>query len=227
MLHIAIQVRELATSNLNSLVLSASNPDKMLRLLRGRLQEALIALQGDLTRSERQAERHRAQAAQLAAAATGWTDKAKTAMDHKREDLARAALLAREDVQHSADRALADAEALRSQAREIAEVMQQLEAKLAETGERLRDAEFHRQSKPEPASPAAGATRAERILDGIASLEKRVDFAAGNGARPAPASVDAEIETLVRDAKVRDELAAMKAAAKPPAPRKGKPKAAR
>jgi phage shock protein A len=227
MLHIAIQVRELATSNLNSLVLAASNPEKMLRLLRGRLQEALIALQGDLTRAERQAERRRAEAAQLAATVASWTDKARTAMDHKREDLARAALLAREDVQMSADRALADADALAAQARETAEVMQQLEAKLAETGERLRDEEFHRQSKPQPACPAPGATRAERILDGITSLEKRVDFATESRAQPAPASVDAEIETLVREAKVRDELAAMKAAAKPAAPRKGKSKAAR
>src|SRR5688572_20992367 len=138
MLHIAIQVRELATSNLNSLVRSASNPEKMLRLLQGRLQEAVIALQGDLTRAERQAERLRAEAAQLAATAAGWTDKAKTAMDHKREDLARAALLAREDAQQSADRALAEAEAQAGQARETAGVVQQLEAKLAETGERLR-----------------------------------------------------------------------------------------
>ena len=227
MLHIAIQVRELATSNLNSLVLAASNPEKMLRLLQGRLQEALIALQGDLTRAERQAERRRTETAQLAATAASWTDKARTAMDHKREDLARAALLAREDVQNSADDALTDAEVLAAQARETAEVMEQLEAKLAETGERLREEELHRQSKTQPAGTARGATRAERILDGIASLEKRVDFATGSRAQPAPASVDAEIETLVREAKVRDELAAMKAAAKPAAPRKGKPKAAR
>jgi phage shock protein A len=224
MLHIAIQVRELAASNLASLVSSAGNPEKVLRLLQGRLQEAVIALQGDLSRARRESERRRAEAATLATTAAGWTDKAKTAMDHKREDLARAALLAREDVQNSADRALAEADSLAAQADEVAEVIGQLEAKLAETGERLRD-ETLRRRPVSPSSPgAAGSSRAERIMDGIATLEKRVDFATETRARPAPASVDAEIEQLAREARVRDELAAMKASAKPAAPRKAKAK---
>jgi len=226
MLHIAIQIRELASSNLNSLVSSASHPEKMLRLLKSRLQEAVIALQGDLSRAQRQSERRRAEAAQLAETAAGWTGKAKTAMDHKRDDLARAALLAREDVQNSTDRALSDADVLAAQAQEIAAVVAQLEAKLAETAERL-NAEAPRSRTEQPGSAAAASSRAERILDGIATLEKRVDFATEGRPQPAPASVDAEIEQLVREAKVRDELAAMKAAAKPAAPRKAKPKARR
>jgi phage shock protein A len=224
MLHIAIQVRELASSNLNSLVSAASQPEKMLRLLQSRLQESIIALQGDLTRTQRQSERHRAESAALAATAAGWTDKARVAMDHKREDLARAALLAREDTQNAADRALADAEALAEQARDLETVLGELDAKLAETRERLADEALRRHGEPRSASGSSAATRGERIMDGIEALEKRIDFATDGRAQPAPASVDAEIAAMVREAKVRDELAAMKAAAKPAPAKKAKRK---
>jgi phage shock protein A len=223
MLHIAIQVRELAASNLSSLVSSASNPEKMLRLLKSRLQESVIALQGDLTRAERKAERRRVEASSFAATAAGWTTKARTAMDHKREDLARAALLAREDAQNAADRALADAESLTAQARDVAEVLGELEAKLVETRERLRDEALRHGPEPQPASCSLGTSRGERIKDSIEALEKRIDFATEGRARPAPSSVDAEIAQMVREAKVREELAAMKAAARPaPAKKKAK-----
>src|SRR5687767_11059732 len=99
MRHIAIHIKELTGSNLNALVGAASNPVKMLRLLQSELQESVITLQGDLTRAQRQAERLETGAAQLASKAAEWTGKAKTAMDHKREDLARAALLTREQTE--------------------------------------------------------------------------------------------------------------------------------
>ena len=137
MRHIAIHIKELTTSNLNTLVGSAANPVKMLRLLQSELQESVIALQGDLSRAQRQAERLETGAAQLAAKAAEWTAKAKTAMDHKREDLARAALLTREQTAADAERMAGEAHAMAAQAGEIGEVIAELEAKLAETRERI------------------------------------------------------------------------------------------
>jgi phage shock protein A len=64
------------------------------------------------------------------------------------------------------------------------------------------------------------------MLERVTTLEKRVEFAAGRRAAPAPASVEAEIEQLQRESKVRDELAAMKAAAGTAKPAR-KPKAKR
>lgn len=221
MRHIAIHIKELTGSNLNALVGSATNPVKMLRLLQSELQEAVIALQGDLGRAERQAERLETGAAQLAAKAAEWTGKARTAMDHKREDLARAALLTREQTQSEAEKMAGEARAMAAQAGEIGEVIAQLEAKLAETRERI-EAETAASATPRPA-PEPAATRGERIMDRISTLEKRVDFAAGTkpAPSPAPAAIDAEIERLSREARVEAELAAMKAVARP-APAKKK-----
>lgn len=226
MLHIAVQVKELVSSNLNALVETATNPVKMLRLLQRELQEFVVALQGDLSRAQRRGERLVEEAAKLDRAAVDWTAKAQVAMDHKREDLARAALLTREQCVADAERARADAEAAAGEAREIAATLAELEAKLAETDARLAEETLRAQAGT-TASVANGApaNRSERFRDRVATLEKRVDFAAGRRPDPAPVSVDAEIEQLARNAKVSEELAAMKAAAKPAAA--GKPKAKR
>jgi phage shock protein A len=220
MRHIAIHIKELTSSNLNTLVGSASNPVKMLRLLQSELQESVIALQGDLSRAQRQAERLETGAAQLAAKAADWTGKAKTAMDHKREDLARAALLTREQTAGEAERMAGEARGMAAQAGEIAEVIAELETKLEETRERI-GAETARSEAPRPAADAA--TRGERIMDRISTLEKRVDFAAEKRPDPAPAAIDEEIERLAREARVDEELAAMKSAARPvPSKKKAK-----
>ncbi len=222
MRHIAIHIKELTGSNLNALVGAATHPVRMLRLLQSELQESVIALQGDLNRAQRQAERLEGGAAQLSAKAAEWTAKARTAMDHKREDLARAALLTREQTEADAAHMADEARAMAAQAGEIGEVIAELEAKLAETRERI-EAETARNSASRPAADP-GATRGERIMDRISTLEKRVDFAAEKKRPgPPPAAIDEEIERLAREARVTEELAAMKAAAKPaPARRKAK-----
>lgn len=226
MLHIAVQVKELVSSNLNTLVETATNPVRMLRLLQHELQEYVVALQGDFTRAQRRADRLAGEAAKLDRAAADWTGKAQVAMDHKREDLARAALLTREQAAADAARLRADAETAGGEAREIARAIADLEAKLAETQTRLAEETARAQAQAPAAAAAAGTTRSERMLDRVATLEKRVGFATerrAKAATPSAATVEAEIEQLARDARVSEELAAMKAAAKPAAaPRKAK-----
>ena len=223
-MRIAIQIRELVSSNINTLVETAGNPVKVLRLLQSELQEGLIALQGDLSRSTRRSERLAETAATLVTRADDWTEKARVARDHKREDLARSALLAREQARTEAEQARADAASAAEEADEIRQVMQQLEAKLSETRARI-DSELQRQqSAAAMATASQPATRGERLMDRIEGLEKRAEFAAdGRREGPAPTAVDDQIEQLRREALVREELAAMKqASAATKAPRKTK-----
>jgi phage shock protein A len=226
MLHIGVQVKGLVASNLNTLVERASDPVRMLRKLQHELQEAIVALQGDLSRARRSQERLTEDADKHDRAAAEWTDKAKLAMDHKREDLARAALLAREQTYADAAKAREEAATAASEADEVAAAMAELEATLAETNGRLADEVARAQAGGGSAAPGAAASRSERFMDRVTTLEKRVDFATGQRPQPAPASVDDEIERLRRDAKVSEELAAMKAASKA-APAKKKASAKR
>lgn len=224
MLHIAIQVKELVSSNLNAIVETAGNPVKMLRLLQQELQEFVIALQGDLTKARRRAERLGDEAAKLDRTAAGWSEKAQVAISHKREDLARAALLTREQAFADAEQARDAAKSAAAEADEIGQAMTELKAKLAETNARLVE-EIARPKADSTGGSASCATRAERFADRVTTLEKRVGFVAGGRAKAAPVAVDAEIEQLRREARVNEELAAMKAAAKSPPVRTRKTKA--
>lgn len=222
-MEIIVQVRDLLSSNLNSMVGAASNPVKMLSLFQHQLQEYVIALQGDHTRATRRAERLTEQAAKLDRAAAEWTSKAQTAMNHKREDLARSALLTREQTAAEADAARAEAEAAAVEAEELAQAIAELEAKLAETNARL--AEECARPRESAASASGHTSRSERVLDRVATLGQRIGFATEQKLKPTPAALDLEIERLSREAKVSEELAAMKAAARQPAAKRRKAKA--
>jgi len=224
MLHIAIQIKEVVSSNLNSMVAGATNPVKMLGLFQRQVQDYVVSLQGDLNRARRRQEQLAQQVQKLEQTAAEWTGKAQTAMDYKREDLARAALLAREQTTAEAEAAAAGSRAAAIEAGEIAEALAQLQVKLAETDARIAK-ERARASEQRPARTVA-ATRGERVLDRVEAFERRVDFAVEAKVKSTPANVDAEIEQLRRDAKIGEELAAMKAAAKAAAPRKSAAKKA-
>lgn len=225
---IAIQIRELVSSNVSNLVESATDPRKMLNLLRKQIEETIISLQGDLTRSRRRAERLGREAGQLTASIDGWHDKARIAMDHKREDLARSALLAREDARLQADARAAEAKSAAGEAAEIEAAIAELEAKHREVLAQLED--FPAPAKAATANPLTGlfadrGSVAERKLEHVSKLEKRVSFATATATKdePSMAAVEAELAKLEREAAADAALASLKSAAKPakkPAPKR-------
>lgn len=220
MIHVAVRVRELAASNLDTVVGKAGNPRKMLRLLQTEIEESLITLHGDLTRTARQAERQAKEAQATAASADGWTAKAKTAMDHKREDLARAALMAREDERVRAEKLEQDAATSREQAGEVEAAIAALEAKREEVRAKL--AALPQESATPAAANDSGSDKLDRHMDRIDRLERRVGYKTEDDgvSAPAPANVDAEIAALERETAIDAELKAMKGSAKPASGRK-------
>lgn len=211
MITIAIRAREIVSSNVDSLVSKAGEPRKMLRLLQSEIEETLIALHGDSARAKRQRERLSDTAARLAAGAEEWTGKAKIAIDHGREDLARAALLTREAERAKAADAAASAAALDDQIAEATAVIADLEAK--RTAITARIAEL---VKAEAATqPAAADIHVDRRIDRIEALERRAGFVDVPGEAPSPASLDDEIAGLQKASAIEAELAALKATAAP------------
>lgn len=215
MIHIAVRVRELVSSNVDNLVGKASDPAKMLKLLRTEIEENLIGLQGELSRAKRESDALAAEAKKATADADAWTDKAKVAMDHGREDLARSALLAREDERKRASDLAARAGEAKSQVRELEQTMATLEEKLSETRARL--ACMQGGACTPSASDHQRPSRSQKALDKIASLEKRVDYIDSDRHEPRPASVEAEIAQLGMDAAINAELDAMRSGSKPKA----------
>jgi phage shock protein A len=221
-LKIAIQIRELVSSNVSNIVDNATDPKKMLNLLRKQIEETIISLQGDLTRARRRGERLEREANELAASVDGWQDKAKIAMDHKREDLARSALLAREDAKLQAVSRALEARATAGEVAELEAAIAELETKHREVLDQLDN--FAAPARPAGVNPLGGlfadrGSVAERKLEHVSRLEKRVSFATATATakkdEPSIAAVEAELAKLEREANAEAALASLKSAAKP------------
>ena len=220
MFRIAIQVRELISSNVTSALDGASNPAKLLARLQREIEEALIGLAGETTKARRQQERLKADLVQANAQEADWGAKARVAMDNGREDLARQALHAREDSRGKIAQLKQDIARLDADMTEMQEAEIQLEAKRDDVRKRLAD-QLAADGNASASAPRGGfASRTERRMDHIADLEKRTAFATEDDAvGRGNASVDREIEEMRRERLVDDELAAMRSAA-PAKPKK-------
>jgi phage shock protein A len=207
MITIAIRVREIVSGNVDTLVSKAGEPRKMLRLLQSEVEETLIALHGDVSRARRQRERLLESARRLETGAEGWTAKAKVAMDHGREDLARAALLARESERAKAADEQAEAERLAAQVAEAESIIAGLEAKRSAISARIAQL-----PGPAAATSQTAETRAiDRRLDRIDALDRRAGFAEGAGPETVdPDAIEKEIASLGQASAIEAELAAMK-----------------
>jgi phage shock protein A len=219
MFRVAIQIKELISSNVTSVIESASNPAKMLTMLQREIEESIISLTGDHTRVTQNKRRLETSLTQHELKEADWGDKAKTAMDHGREDLARQALLAREDCRQAIVRLKDEITAADANLAEIDAAVRELEVKREETRAQAK-AQIAADEAARAGAGGGAASRAEAHLNRINTLGQRAQFAAEDeGPARTNASVDREIEEMRRASAVEAELAALKAAA-PAAPKK-------
>ena len=217
MFRVAIQIKELISSNVTSAIETASNPAKMLTLLQREIEESIISLTGDRTRVTQNQRRLEASLTQHALKEADWGDKAKIAMDHAREDLARQALLAREDCRHAIVRLKDEIAAADASLDEIDAAVRELEAKREETRAQAK-AQAAADEAARAGATGGAASRAEAHLNRINTLGQRAQFATEDEAPSrSNASVDHEIEEMRRASAVDAELAALRAAAPAPA----------
>lgn len=224
MFRVAIQVKEIIASNLTNALDGVISPAKMLRQLRREVEEAIIALQGELTRARRRHERLEAERAQAESRAADWSEKAKIAMDHRREDLARQALLAREDCRNGLVALGTEIATSAGDMADMEQALDQLEAKRIETRQRLADQLAADGERKDSGGESEFAQRIDRRMDYIARMEQRTNFAADDAAPcRRNAAVEREIEEMRHNRAVDGELAAMREqAGVPPRSKAGK-----
>ena len=211
MFELALRAKELASSNLGSLIDLASNPAKMLKLLLAELEEAVIALTRDVATLERSAGKFTQDAERLDAAAQTWDDKAKLALSHGREDLARGALAERSTALDAAAAQRTAAAAAHDEAAGLRTGVTALEAKHGETRARLLKVLSEARTAMSGAAAGQSRGRTGALLDRFAALERRIDYAASQAAPPA--TLDQELAALAHDMTLEADLAALRKAA--------------
>ncbi|MEL0087120.1 MAG: phage shock protein PspA [Halieaceae bacterium] len=126
------RMSDIINSNINALLDSAEDPEKMIRLIIQEMEDTLVEVRSSSARvlaDRKTAERKRGQ---IALEAAGWEEKAKLAISKGREDLARAALQEKRIIEQELESVGAELTATDDHIDQLNEEISQLQQKLSD-----------------------------------------------------------------------------------------------
>jgi phage shock protein A len=212
------RMTDIINSNLNSMLDSAEDPPKMIRLIIQEMEDTLVEVRSSSARvlADRKAARRRVQRCYEDMEA--WQDKARLAVNKGREDLAKAALYEKQLLSEEVAAVEAELLALDEHIEQLHDEVEQLQQKLADAKARQKAMQMRsqtvesrikvkRQIQREVLDDAfAKFERYERRMDNLEGQVEAMDI--GRGVKPDLAT---EIEALAADEKLNEELARLKA----------------
>ena len=210
------RARDIFAANMTELLDRSEDPSRMIRMIILEMEETLVEVRATAARSIADIKEMRRAVSRLDELTENWTAKAELALSKDREDLAKQALVER---QNAADMA----EGLHAEISQIEQVLKGYEADIAKLQGKLREARARQNAiaaRFESAVTRAKAreivhsSRTEDAFSKFELLERRADFAEGRCEALGISSLEDEIDQLNASAAIDAELEAMKAALK-------------
>jgi phage shock protein A len=210
------RARDIFAANMTELLDRAEDPARMIRMIILEMEETLVEVRATAARSIADIKEMRRTVGRLDELQSSWTAKAELALEKDREDLAKAALVERQNAADMAD-------GLRSEVEQIETVLRGYEADIAKLQGKLREARGRQNAIAARLESALTRAKAREVMHGSRTadafskfelLERRADFAEGRADALGITSLEDEIIQLKADEAVESELAAMKAALK-------------
>jgi phage shock protein A len=215
------RMSDIINSNINSLLDQAEDPEKMIRLIIQEMEDTLVEVRTSSARvlADRKAAARRVE--QLRDEASDWEQKARLAISKGREDLARAALQEKREIEDELDAVETELSATDAHIEQLNEEVGKLQHKLADAKAKKKALmmrtktvesriKVKRQVNREALDDAfARFEHFERRMDNLESQLEVMDF----GKDVAP-SLAAEINALQEDEKLTEELERLKAEVK-------------
>ena len=195
------RMSDIINSNINALLDQAEDPEKMIRLIIQEMEDTLVEVRSSSARvlADRKAAARRVD--QLRAEARSWEDKAKLAISKGREDLARAALQEKREIEDELNSVTMDASVGESDAKAKKKALV-MRSKTVESRIKVK-----RQVNREALDDAFSRfEHFERRMDNLESQLEVMDM----GKDVAP-SLAAEISALEEDERISAELERLKA----------------
>jgi len=124
------RMSDIVNSNLNALLDSAEDPEKMIRLIIQEMEDTLVEVRSSSARVLADRKTAQRRYTQIAADAESWEAKAKLAISKGREDLARAALAEKKAIEDELSAVGQELEATDEHIAQLNEEVGQLQAKL-------------------------------------------------------------------------------------------------
>jgi phage shock protein A len=210
------RARDIFAANMTELLDRAEDPARMIRMIILEMEETLVEIRATAARSIADIKEMRRAVTRLDELQTDWTAKAELALSKGREDLAKAALVEKQNAGDMAD-------GLRGELGQLEQVLRGYEADIAKLQAKLREARARQNAIAARFESAVTRAKAREVMHGTRTLdafakfellERRADFAEGRCDALGITSLEDEIDQLRASEAIDAELEAMKAALK-------------
>ena len=210
------RARDIFAANMTELLDRAEDPARMIRTIIMEMEETLVEVRATAARSIADMKEIRRAVSRLHDIQANWSEKAELALSKGRDDLAKAALVERQNAAEMV-------EGLRDELHQLEQVLRSYEADIAKLQGKLREARGRQNAIAARFESAVTRARAREMMHGSRTadafakfelLERRADFAEGRCDALGITCLEDEIEQLKADEKIDAELQAMKAALK-------------
>lgn len=207
------RMTDIINSNLNSLLDRAEDPEKMIRLIIQEMEDTLVEVRSASARVLADRKQAARRLEQIRREATGWEEKARLAISKGREDLARAALQEKREIDEEASTVETELSATDEHVAHLNEEIGQLQQKLSDAKAKqkalaMRQAtvqsriKVKRQVNREALDDAF--TRFEHFERRMDNLESQLEVM--DVGRDVSPGLAAEIDALQQDERINREL---------------------
>ncbi|CAI9121235.1 phage shock protein PspA [Brytella acorum] len=216
------RLADIVNSNLNAILASAEDPEKMIRLVIQEMEDTLVEVRSQAVRMIAERKMLERRAREMLRDEDEWRRKAELALTRDREDLAKAALAARATVEQSRTaldgQILLVTESLDQQHDDIAK----LQAKLADAKSREKSLSLRHKAAqnklrtrealydPRVENAFNRFEQVERALDELEGKSEVYDFGRVGGPGRRQPTLQEELASLETDVAVENELAELK-----------------
>ncbi len=207
--------RDIVSANINAMLDRAEDPEKMVSLMIREMEDTLVEIKSSCAGVMAESKKIERQLEQINSRAEYWEDKARLAIEKKRDDLAKEALLEKRRYVESKQRLESEREEHIHLISQYQEDIRQLEEKLQAARDKKRmlvQRHVHAQQKQQAQREIRRANSTEAVLK-FDELENRIEQMEAEaelvnfGAKP---NLEAELEQLELESEIEKELQALK-----------------
>lgn len=162
---------DIVNANLNSMLDKAQDPEKMIRMIIQEMEETLVDVRSTAAKSIAEKKTILREVRLLEASISQWQQKAELALSKDREDLARAALVEKQNAQNKASAIKEDLEQVDTHLSIVQEDSQRLQVKLSEA-KRKQEAYTLRQQSAQVRLKVRTKAQLHNIDEAIVKFER-------------------------------------------------------
>jgi len=206
---------DIINSNLNAMLDSAENPEKIARLIIQEMEDTLVEVRTAAARAMADKKEMERDIAHFSTVRDDWANKAELAIDKGREDLARGALIAKQKAEAEIERRKNAMAAAEEAFEKRQDDLSKLQAKLDEAKAKHRALMMRREAAEQRIRMRSQVYdgRVDEALARYGNIERKVDEmeAYADQIRGTEPTLEAQFAALERDESIEKELEALKA----------------